>query len=614
MSEPSDKHAMTIQTRLEHQIGRLGQRLERWQALSRRYAWLRLGLFLFGGLATGTVAALRGAPAGWLTFGGALVAFSTAVFFHQRLEGWIERLEIWRALRADQLARLNLQWEKIPPSTLPAGRAQTPLEADLDLTGPRSLHQLVNTALSQNGSVLLADWLSAAAPDPAQITERQAIVRELAASARFRDRLQLTFRLVSRELLDGDKLVQWLKEEMPAGRLNWMLPTAAALVVVNVALFALNQAGRLPAYWILSLAIYVAFYYFNGKLLSEFLAAVVALNDELGKFSAVWHYLETYPYAGHPHLAQLCAPFYARESRPSAHLKKIQAITAAVGLRSNPVLGVVLNLALPWDFACAWLAWRSRDDMAQRLPLWLQTSHKLEALASLAGFAHLNPDYTFPEITPLAQPVFQAEALGHPLLPPSHRVCNDFTLETTGALAIITGSNMAGKSTFLKAVGVNLCLANAGGPVNAARLRAIPLRLYTCIRIADSITDGFSYFYAEVRRLKGLLDDLRAPSEWPLLYLIDEIFRGTNNRERLIGSRAYVKALMGAHGVGLLATHDLELAGLAEHAPWATNFHFRDDVRGGRLVFDYLIRPGPCPTTNALKIMQMEGLPVEPDL
>jgi DNA mismatch repair ATPase MutS len=170
---------------------------------------------------------------------------------------------------------------------------------------------------------------------------------------------------------------------------------------------------------------------------------------------------------------------------------------------------------------------------------------------------------------------------------------------------------MAGKSTFIKTLGINLCLAYAGGPVCARRLYAVPFRLDACIRITDSVTDGFSYFYAEVKCLKRLLEELKADNTLPLLYLIDEIFRGTNNRERLIGSRAYVKAVAGGNGVGFLATHDLELASLAETIPELSNYHFRDFVQDGRLVFDYKIRPGPCPTTNALKIMQMEGLPFE---
>jgi DNA mismatch repair ATPase MutS len=208
---------------------------------------------------------------------------------------------------------------------------------------------------------------------------------------------------------------------------------------------------------------------------------------------------------------------------------------------------------------------------------------------------------------------FVADGLGHPLIPAGRKVCNDFALEAPGHIVIITGSNMAGKSSFLRAVGVNLCLAYAGGPVNAGRLACLPLRVFTSIRVSDSVTDGFSYFYAEVRRLRALLDALDEDDERPVCFLIDEIFRGTNNRERLIGSRAYIRALAGRRGLGVIATHDLELVRLADALPGLRNQHFRDAVIDGRMVFDYRLRPGPCPTTNALKIMHMEGLPVEPD-
>jgi DNA mismatch repair ATPase MutS len=169
---------------------------------------------------------------------------------------------------------------------------------------------------------------------------------------------------------------------------------------------------------------------------------------------------------------------------------------------------------------------------------------------------------------------------------------------------------MAGKSVFLKTVGLNLALAYAGGPVDAQHLQTLPFRLFTSIGIADSVTDGISYFYAEVKRLKALLAELERDHPLPLLFCIDEIFRGTNNRERLIGSRAYVRALADNNGAGLIATHDLELTGLADEVPQVENYHFRDRVAGDRMVFDYTLRPGPCPTTNALDIMRLEGLPL----
>jgi DNA mismatch repair ATPase MutS len=200
--------------------------------------------------------------------------------------------------------------------------------------------------------------------------------------------------------------------------------------------------------------------------------------------------------------------------------------------------------------------------------------------------------------------------VGHPLIPDHEKVCNDLALTHLGEIAIITGSNMAGKSTFLRTVGLNLALAYAGGPVNAISLQTMLFRLFTCIQVSDSVTDGVSYFYAEVKRLKALLSALQENHPLPLFFFIDEIFRGTNNRERLIGSRAYVRALVGQHGVGLISTHDLELAKLADQVAEIENYHFRDDFKEGQMVFDYTLHPGPCPTTNALKIMQMAGLPV----
>ncbi|MCA9997375.1 MAG: hypothetical protein KDE56_16565, partial [Anaerolineales bacterium] len=188
------------------------------------------------------------------------------------------------------------------------------------------------------------------------------------------------------------------------------------------------------------------------------------------------------------------------------------------------------------------------------------------------------------------------------------RVGNDFRVEKVGQLFILTGSNMSGKSSFLRTLGVNLCLAYAGGPVLAVSFTTALFRPFAAIRVTDSVVDGFSYFYAEVRRLRALLDALQTPNALPLFFLIDEIFRGTNNRERLIGSRAYIQAIAGQNGVGLIATHDLELVQLADEMPDIANLHFRDEVVAGQMVFDYTLRPGPSPTTNALKIMRLAGL------
>jgi hypothetical protein len=589
-----------------NQIQRLERRLVRLQGLSRRYSWLRLGIVLLGGLGTWLAATRLGIAWAWGTFFTFLAIFVLVALLHRRLEGWIEKFRLWREIKMTHLARLNLDWERLPEPQSSPGRS--PLAIDLDLVGPRSLHHLLDIAVSQEGSQQLADWLGNPVADPDQITEHQETVKELIPLVPFRDRLSLTFRLVSREQLQGARLLGWLAEDLPAGRLKWLLPVASLWVAVNLVLFVLNILDQIPAYWIVSLTLYFIFYNLNAGQFKPFFEAMVNLDGELSKFRPLLRLLEEYPLEGKPSLLRLLASLHEGSSRPSKQLRKIQLATAGVGLRMNPVVGLLINLVLPWDFIFAYLAAAYRQEIRIVLPVWFRSLSNLEALISLANFAHLNPDYTFPKISRGEEPIFQAEAIGHPLIPAKQKIHNNFQVDALGKVALITGSNMSGKSTFIKTIGVNLCLAYTGGPVDAESFHSLPFRLHTCIRISDSLTDGFSYFYAEVKCLKNLLDELSG-DEQPLLYLIDEIFRGTNNRERLIGSRAYLRTVAGMAGIGFVATHDLELTSLAEENPLVSNYHFRDEVEAGRLVFDYTIHPGPSPTTNALKIMAMEGLP-----
>jgi DNA mismatch repair ATPase MutS len=342
-------------------------------------------------------------------------------------------------------------------------------------------------------------------------------------------------------------------------------------------------------------------------------------------YQLVFQHLETYPLRRYDALNDLCQPFLDTENRPSAKLKQVSFLTAAAGLTQNPFIGLVLNLIAPWNLYFAHRLNLYKEEVVHQLPQWLDALFELEALGSLANFAYLNPGYAFPIITnyelgmtndetisgqrsAVSRQLFNAKGLGHPLIPAGQKVCNDFSADRPGQVVIITGSNMAGKSSFLRTVGVNLCLACAGGPVNAQSCRTIPFRLFTALSVSDSVTDGISYFYAEVKRLKRLLDTLNADDPLPLMHLVDEIFRGTNNRERFIGSRAYIRTLVGGNGFGIIATHDLELVKLADELSGVKNYHFREEVVAGKMVFDYQLRSGPCPTTNALKIMQAEGL------
>ncbi len=600
---------------LQNQIKRLNTRVEKLQTISNRFTWYRLICF-FGGLGLGVATYyLIDEWLGWAAIGSILIIFNIIAWFHRKIILSVTKHQIWVQIKSTQVARMNLDWQHIPHPSVSEPNPLHPFEIDLDLTGKNSLHQLVDTAISRDGSQLLQDWLLHTLPEPLIIQNRQALIQELTPLTRFRDKLLLAYNLVSKEQFEGKKLLNWLKRQSIPKFFKWSFSVSLILAGLNIGLFTLNMLNILPAYWIVSLTIYGIIYYMNFEIGASLLNASDMLSDELQKFKVVLLYLEKYPYGTNENLTNLCRPFSNLQTRPSVKFKYLNWLRVAIGIRMNMLTGVILNAVMPWDFFCYYWISIFKTDLAVSFPTWLNVFFELEALVSMANFAYLNPDYVFPKIVVGLknnnEMFFEAKSLGHPLIPGQQKKCNDFEFKHPGEIALITGSNMSGKSTFLKTLGMNLCLAFAGGPVNAKSLQTSLFRIYTCIQINDSVTGGFSFFYAEVQRLKNLLDELEKANDVALLFLIDEIFKGTNNRERLIGSRSYIQALVGHHGLGIISTHDLELTKLAEKIPKLTNYHFREDVKEGKMVFDYKMRSGACPTTNALKIMRMEGLPVE---
>jgi DNA mismatch repair ATPase MutS len=260
--------------------------------------------------------------------------------------------------------------------------------------------------------------------------------------------------------------------------------------------------------------------------------------------------------------------------------------------------------------ALALLRWRARS--GSRLRGWLETLGEIEALASLAGFAFERPDFAWPDLTP--EPRLDARALGHPLIDASRRVGNDVSLPAGGRALVITGSNMSGKSTLLRALGTNAVLAGAGAPVCAKALRIGPLRVATSMRVEDSLEQGVSHFYAELRRLKRVIDLAREPRSAPVLFLLDEVLHGTNSRERIIGACAVVETLLSLGALGAVSTHDLGITVLERKlAGRVENAHFEEQVRGDAMTFDYVLRPGIVQSSNALRLMRAVGIDVESD-
>jgi len=602
---------------LRRQIARLDRRLLRLDTMSRLYAKGRAGLVLLGLGTVLLVERLCGTAFGLLTAGVLLAGFLTVVAFHNRIKAGIVRYTLWRRLKATHLARVLRDWQHIPHTSQAREEPEHIFAVDLNITGDRSLLHLLDTTTSHGGSTRLRTWFLQPVLDAGEIRTRQEQVRELIPLVAFRDHLALCGALVASDpdvRWEEESVLAWLHQQTPPFPLARWVGLLGLLAAMNIVLMSLYALSLVPAWWSLSLALYLVLYLSKHGEARYLFVEAYRLERALEHLRAVLLYLETHRYSGTPRLAKLCAPFWRAARRPSLALKQIIRIAGAAGVQQSNMLGFLINALVPWDLYFAHRLNQYKETIRTDLPIWIDTWYELEALNALANFGSLHPDHVFPDVlsatTPSTQPVLRACGLGHPLLPHEGRVCNDFTFAYLSEIALITGSNMSGKSTFLRTLGVNLCLAYAGAPVNATAFQTVLLRLFTCIKVSDSVTDGISYFYAEVRRLKALLRACEAEEPIPLCFLIDEIFRGTNNRERLIGSRAYIHALARGHGVGIISTHDLELVTLADTVPSIRNYHFREEVHDGRMVFDYQLRSGPCPTTNALQIMQMEGLPI----
>ena len=601
---------------LERQVKRVARRMDGLNALSSGFWPMKLAIILAGTFVTiGVFSVLH-----WL--GLLCIPLTVALFVvvhrrHTRVDKSLVRHRVWLYMKNTQLARIQLDWENIPAVQPRDEHADHPFDTDLDVTGERSLHQLINTCVSFEGSERLRSWLLSTTPDEDAIRFRQAIIRELAPLAGFRSNLALNSLYVTRytsEQWNGEKLLLWLQEqkEMPGTYVTLLVHSVlSALTLALVASYLFFHIS--PLFCIASLVGSLAWFFMRRGEQKNMFQDASYMQQAFGQLRVIFEYLEKYPYRSHKHLSSLCEPFYEDAGvRPSFLLRQLAILATMASTSRSGEASLFINALLPWNAYITYQLNKYKQQAVESLPVWLDTWFELEALCSLANFAYLNPDYILPEITSddPRSVHFRAKGLNHPLLKDTTKVANDITFEKTGEILLITGSNMAGKSTFLRTMGINLCLAYAGTVVNATSLQTSLFEIYAAIKVSDSVTDGYSYFYAEVRRLKALLTRLEQEPEHPLFFLIDEIFKGTNNRERLIGSEAYIHALAERNCIGAVSTHDLELVRLSEELPLIRNYHFREEVINGRMVFDYKLRRGPSPTTNALKIMQLEGLPI----
>ncbi len=591
--------------RLTRQIERVEKKIQEQQRISARYSWARLIISIIAALLVMTALFYTSNVLSWLAFALFCVTFIILAYFHYRVKRRIVLYRLFCRIKQDHINRIELRWEKLP-NKIKISRSNHSFENDLNITGEFSLYRLLDNTTTSGGADYLLTWLTEEAPQYEEVTNRQRLVKELTPLFRFSDKLSFFTQYNDDKNFNGAKLVSRMDNHIANKIPRWLLPTLILFSALNVVLFTAFYYHYLPAYFSVTLIVYIGLFLVNGRFIKNLLNEAADLSAEFVKINKVLLFIEKFSFKERA-LSDLAA--VVKKEPPSADLRRINQLLIFIGLRANPLVQIVVNLIFPLDYILNYLLLEQERALSKRLPLWLDVWYRFDALSALSGFSWSHPEYCFPDINNKAakkrRTLLKAKNLAHPLLPYKKRVANDFIMQEGAEIALITGSNMSGKSTFLRTVGINMILAYAGTAVCARQFSLKLLRLLTCINISDSLGEGISYFYAEVKRLKLILQQNES-----IFFLIDEIYRGTNNRERLIGSKAVIKALAEKDDAGIISTHDLELTALENEIKKLHNYHFRDKVSDGKMIFDYKLHDGPCPTTNALKIMQAEGLPV----
>ncbi|WP_434388983.1 MutS-related protein [Melittangium boletus] len=581
--------------------------LRRLDALSARYANLRAVVFLAGAGVALAVMFGRLPRTGWWAVGAALVTYIALAVLHHQVFLREERQRQYVQLNTRGLARLGRGWHEF------AERGERFLvgthlyAADLDVFGQGSVFQLMNETATRAGEERLAAWLSQPAA-VAQVRTRQAAARELLPRVDLRQDVCVEARAVAKEKADPGLFIQWAESGPSLTGIRWARPVAVVLPLLTLTLFVLGQLGAIPRpLWWGGLLAQLAVVLLTKPPLRAMEELMSAGERGFVRYAPLFERVERERFE-HPELRRIQSGLQpeARET-VSARLKRFSFLYSFVEFKRHQFHPVV-HLFTLWDVHALFALERWREQHGAQVRGWFEALAELEALSCLAGLAHDRPDFLWPELVD-SGPQVHARGVGHPLL--DAPVPNDVALPGPGCALILTGSNMSGKTTLLRALGLNCVLALAGAPVCARAFTLSPLHVLTSMRVKDSLERGVSYFYAEVQRIKAVLDAAGA-ARGQALFLLDEILLGTNTRERQIASREVLRLLLATGASGGVTTHDLSLASLAEeHAGRVVNMHFRDHLEDGKMVFDYRLRPGVVDTTNALRVLKMAGVPVE---
>ena len=540
------------------------------------------------------------------------VVFGGLVAWHARVDARVAWHGALRLVNVRAGSRRARDWQALPDADVPAGIDLTdhPYALDLDLFGRASLFQWLGPAATLRGRVTLASWLLAAAPRT-EVTARQSAVAELAALDDWRLQLEAHGVLASgARQLEIDRFLEWAEGPDAFGQNAALLRTSVfALTAAIWILIGAYATGVMDAaLWPIPLAAGLVLSFATADRLQKIFDRAGGGQDALGRYAAIFEHAVSVPH-GSPRLRALLERLSAEGQPAPTCMRRLNRILGFGELRRGAaILHFPVQALTLWDFYVLFALERWRHASGRRVRGWLEALGELDALAQLATARRDNEGWAVPVID--AVDTVTADAIGHPLIPDDRRVPNDVSVGPRGTILLITGSNMSGKSTLLRSIGLNIVIAHAGGTVCATRMILPETDLQTSIRVQDSLERGLSYFMAALARLKGVVDSAEHEREGRILvYLLDEILQGTNSIERSVAVRAVARHLLNAGAIGAMTTHDLSLADQEPLKSTGQFWHFSETLdEDGTMRFDYRLKPGLATSRNALRLMQLIGI------
>ena len=555
------------------------------------------------------VYALRADPSP-VIFGAGAALFVALSIWHEVVMRALARAQAAVTYYADGIARIEDRWMRDTPSGERFRDRNHPYADDLDVFGPASLFQLLSSCRTPMGEDRLARWLLHASPIP-EVRERQSRVAALASRIDLRERIAVV-NAGRRRSIHAERLIAWAEERssLPPVRL-----IVAALALAFVAFLTLYLKGGPGIYVAISAVINIvvlAWLFKRSEAIAEHLSSATE-SAALDLFANVIQEIEREPFDD-PVLAALARRFTGDAVPASSGIARLARISDWADSRHNAFLKISeIPLLFTPQLAYAAESWRRR--FGSRLRDWVDAIGEMEALLSLSGYSYEHPSYPFAELVETGAPIFDATEVAHPLLTAT-AVSNSLVLEAVPQapspkpqVLVVSGSNMSGKSTLMRTVGINAVLAFAGAPVRAGRLRLTPLAIGTCLRHTDSLQEHRSGFYTEALRIRAICDLLDGPL--PVLFLFDELLSGTNSKDRRVAAEGVIRTMISRGAIGMVTTHDLSLTEIGAIFPdRVKNVHLQDKVENGQMSFDYKLRDGVITHSNALELMRMIGLDV----